>query len=402
MKVLIYMDKNRLEPIGGPSGYLFNLYNQLLKEENNSIKFLDSQEEVKHMKKKKILKSLPKFLQNIYYNYKKKNYGKKILKVLSRERKKVANIDLNIYDIIHFHEPLVMYNVKDSLENYKGIVVLTSHSPKVGYQEIINRIPKDEYNSDKEKYNKIEEIDKYAFERADYIVFPCEEAEEPYFNTWKYYEKVKENKKDKYKYIPTGIEKVKIKYTREEIRKRYNIPENAFVVSYIGRHNEIKGYDFLKKVGEELIKKYENIYFLIAGKEEPLKGINNPRWIEAGWTKDAKDIVNAADLFILPNKETYFDLVLLEVMSLGKVIVLSNTGGNKYFKKFNSNGLLYFDKEDKEKAIEQIEKVMNNRELIDKNDNRSIFENNFTIGKFSNNYKKMMEEIYKENNESEK
>ena len=45
---------------------------------------------------------------------------------------------------------------------------------------------------------------------------------------------------------------------------------------------------------------------------------------------------------------------------------------------------------------------MNNRELIDKNDNRSIFENNFTIGKFSNNYKKMMEEIYKENNESEK
>ena len=95
-------------------------------------------------------------------------------------------------------------------------------------------------------------------------------------------------------------------------------------------------------------------------------------------------------------------MVLLEVMSLGKVIVLSNTGGNKYFKKFNSNGLLYFDKEDKEKAIEQIEKVMNNRELIDKNDNRSIFENNFTIGKFSNNYKKMMEEIYKENNESEK
>ena len=378
MKILIYMDKNRLEPIGGPSGYLFNLYNQLLKEENNSIKFLDSQEEVKHMKKKKILKSLPKFLQNIYYNYKKKNYGKNILRVLSRDRKKTANIDLNMYDIIHFHEPLVMYNVKDSLENYKGVVVLTSHSPKVGYQEIIDRIPKDEYNSDKEKYNKIEEIDKYAFERADYIVFPCEEAEEPYFNTWKYYEKVKENKKGKYKYIPTGIEKVKIKYTREEIRKRYNIPENAFVVSYIGRHNEIKGYDFLKKVGEELIKKYENIYFLIAGKEEPLKGISNPRWIEAGWTKDAKDIVNAA------------------------VIVLTNTGGNKYFKKFNSDGLLYFDKEDKEKAIKQIEKVMNNRELIYQNDNRSIFENNFTISKFSNNYNKMMEKIYIENNESEK
>ena len=42
------------------------------------------------------------------------------------------------------------------------------------------------------------------------------------------------------------------------------------------------------------------------------------------------------------------------------------------------------------------------RELISKNDNWSIFEDNFTISKFSDNYKKIMQEIYKENNESEK
>ena len=29
MKVLIYKDKNSLEPIGGPTGYLYNLYNMM-------------------------------------------------------------------------------------------------------------------------------------------------------------------------------------------------------------------------------------------------------------------------------------------------------------------------------------------------------------------------------------
>ena len=28
-KVLIYFEKNKLEPVGGPAGYLWNLHNEL-------------------------------------------------------------------------------------------------------------------------------------------------------------------------------------------------------------------------------------------------------------------------------------------------------------------------------------------------------------------------------------
>lgn len=90
-------------------------------------------------------------------------------------------------------------------------------------------------------------------------------------------------KNKKILYLPTGIVGCSARITRDEYRKKYHIPEDAFVVSYVGRHNEIKGYADLKKMGEELLNN-QNIYFLIAGKEEPMKGLDNSHWIEVGWT----------------------------------------------------------------------------------------------------------------------
>lgn len=85
-----------------------------------------------------------------------------------------------------------------------------------------------------------------------------------------------------------------------------------------------------------------NIYFLIGGKEESINGVDHDRWIEVGWTEDLYSLIAAADIFLLPNRETYFDFVLLEVLSLGVPVVLTNVGGNNYFKKYNKIGLKYF------------------------------------------------------------
>lgn len=58
----------------------------------------------------------------------------------------------------------------------------------------------------------------------------------------------------KYIYIPTGINPCSPKVGKSEVRQRYGIPEEAFVFCYVGRHNEIKGYDTLKELGLELLK----------------------------------------------------------------------------------------------------------------------------------------------------
>ena len=172
-----------------------------------------------------------------------------------------------------------MYNVKDSLESYKGRIILTSHTPKPSHLEIYeDSITEKERKKYGNLYKKLEKIDEYAFNKADYIVFPCEYAEEPYYNRWEKYKEIKEKNKQKYRYLLTGTQKCFAKIPKDEVREKYSIPKDAFLISYVGRHNEVKGYDFLKEIGKEILEKNKNVYIICAGKEEPIKRFSVSPW----------------------------------------------------------------------------------------------------------------------------
>lgn len=389
MKVLIYFDKNMLAPTGGPAGYLYNVYKELNLKQIDTIDFLDNKNSKLKMFFRKVIEKSPKLIKKIHSKYA-QNYGKKLIKNIFYKPNYVSSVNLEEYDIVHFHSALSMYMVQDSLKDYKGIVILTSHSPKVSYLQIIDNINKKNKEKYKNEILKLSIIDEYAFNRADYIHFPCVEAEECYYNTWSQYKDIHEKNKEKYIYIPTGIYPVKISENKESIREKYNIPKDAFLISYVGRHNEVKGYDKLKEIGEKIIRKHKNVYFLVGGKEEPMKGLSDKHWIEIGWTNKPHDLINASDLFILPNKETYFDLILLEVLSIGKTVLATNTGGNKYFKKFKNSGIFYYDYYNTDEAINIIEKLMNeDLSKLDK-ENKKIMEENFTVSIFVDKYIKML------------
>lgn len=385
-KVLIYMKECYLKPVGGAAGYLYNLKSELDKKKETNIKFIEGEEQ-----KSNIRKNIPRNIMNLLRIFKRNIEVNSLL----TNKRRFSGIQLDSYDIIHFHNTFSMYKVKDSLKTYKGIVLLTSHSPKPMFLEIFEDvITSFERRFFKNKYYKLSLIDKYAFNRADCIIFPCQDAEEPYYKNWNEYKKIREINKDKYRYILTGINPCNAKVNVNEIREKYNIPKDAFVVSYVGRHNETKGYDVLKIIGERILKEKDNVYFLIAGKEEPLKGIKNNRWIEVGWTDDPHSIIAASDVFVLPNKETYFDIVMLEVLSLGKIVVASNTGGNKYFRKNNIEGVLLY--ESIEEAIQLINKVKNmsarDKTLLEES-NQKLFTSKFTSEIFTNNYIKLLDEL---------
>jgi glycosyltransferase involved in cell wall biosynthesis len=150
----------------------------------------------------------------------------------------------------------------------------------------------------------------------------------------------------------------------------------------------------LRKVGEKILHEDLNIYFLIAGKEEPLKGINNDRWIEAGWTNDPHSLIAAADVFVLPNKETYFDIVMLEVLSLGKIVVASNTGGNKYFRKINAEGIfLYNSINEAISLINRVKDMPGEEKARLEQINKRLFNEKFTSEIFCNNYIELLNEL---------
>lgn len=388
IKVLIFYNEKLLKPIGGPSGYLYNLRDGLNKINSNEVEFSFYNEPIKKDNKIKdrIKRIIPRFIKN----YRSNMANMKEIKKIDNDDG-LGEFDFSDYDFVHFHSTEDFYHYRNTIKKSKCKVILTSHSPQPLHQEIVDKI----LNLSEKKryyfYSKIEKMDEYAFLYADYIFFPAEEAIECYDRTWKKFKKIYNKIKDNIRYIPTGIIPARAS-NKMNIYEKYKIPENSFVVSYVGRHNQIKGYDMLKKIGEYVLNNNKNIYFLIAGKEFPITGLNNKNWIEVGWTDKPYDIIYESDIFVLPNKETYFDLALLEVMSLGKTICLTSTGGNNYFKKFNSDGLIFYEYDDVEKISNIILELYNKKnECIEGGkSNNKIFKANFTSEKFAENYYKMI------------
>ena len=73
--------------------------------------------------------------------------------------------------------------------------------------------------------------------------------------------------------------------------------------------------------------------------------------------------MNAVDVVVIPNRNTYFDLVILEALSYGKIVITSNTGGNLSIAS-DTKALILFDNTETD-LLEKIRLVkgMNKSEL---------------------------------------
>lgn len=391
MKELIYLDENALSPAGGPLGVGYYIFEESKKVSDEEISFLKSDNTIKirEARQKQILYKFPRITKIVRSIRHIREYRKMLYSPENVESKFTG------YDIVHFHSTMDMYKQRKNLANYKGKTILTSHSPIPLSQELYAACAtKFEKRFFKKRMYDFQEMDRWSFMNADYIIFPCPDAEEPYFNNWQDYKTIKEKKKNCYRYVLTGISPKQVSISKENVYKKYNILNNDFVIVYVGRHNEVKGYGNLKKIGENLLSENENIKFLIAGKESPLTRLNNPNWIEIGFTKDPYSVIAAGDVFVLPNKETYFDLVFIEVLSLGKIVVASRTGGNKFYEKSGVKGVFLYDS--LEEAEEIIRKVKNmsleERRILEKA-NKDFYEKNLTGKVFYENYKKTVNEL---------
>lgn len=404
-KILIWTSYPLKERSGGPSTYLYNLQ-RVLNSNNFPIEYLidlipknqkltnqakinSALELVKSLVPKKIYEKhirVKRSYRLALQNYSPSNYG-------------FDHIDLNNYAAIHFHNTIDLVKAIVKLKDFKGKVILTSHSPCAPFKDELNTINLNTNNLSESKYEKIVKLDIKAFKRADIIVIPCIDSIEAYQNDYNPYfnfNKILETKD--LKFITTGTIESKFKQNRKLIRNQLDIPEDALVLHFSGRHNKDKGYDLLVKFGEKILKINNKIYFVITGeKNSKIPFPKNKRWIEIGWTNDPFSYANASDIFILPNRVTYFDLVLLEMFSIGLPALISNSGGNKFFKNLeNEMDLKVFEKENIDDMIEKFQHFLKVNKI---KNNNLIFKKYFTIEKMGDNYKSFYSDIIQQNND---
>ncbi|MCI6229141.1 MAG: glycosyltransferase family 4 protein [Clostridiales bacterium] len=394
MNVLIYLEEDRVAPVGGPLGVGYHIKQAAEKKGLDCIHFLPGN--AAQLQKEAGQKSW-------LYQHKRLTKAVRSFRHIDEYQKMFYSpVDtsdyLNQFDIIHFHRTSDMYKQRKSLENYRGKVIVTSHSPVPLAQELLAASATGvELAYMKHNLKKFQEMDSWAFRNADYIVFPCEDAEEPYYLNWEEYADIHEQRKAHYRYIPTGISDISVSADRSSVRDKFGISNEEFVVVYAGRHNEVKGYDSLKRIGERYLSNHRDTRFLIAGTEGPLMRLDHPKWTEVGWTREVHNIINAGDVFVLPNKFTYFDLIMIEVLALGKIVVASRTGGNKFFEKAGVEGVFLYDTEEEAcDALDRIKEMSSvQREALGQK-NRLFYENHLTSEKYVDSYLALLNDVFAE------
>lgn len=128
--------------------------------------------------------------------------------------------------------------------------------------------------------------------------------------------------------ITPGVSKALTSLNKIAARKELNVPENCFAFAFIGNRYEIKGLPTLLLALKELP---EHVHLIVVGNNEEIsrfqqqaKALNiNDRVHFQGTIDNVSKVYQAADCLAHPTLEDTFAMVVLEAMSYGLPVVVS-------------------------------------------------------------------------------
>ncbi len=399
MKILIWDKGFRLSSKGGPIGYMYNIHEYLKENPCEQISFFSDvcpdkssiNTFTNNNQKLNIIKKSIIVIKGVLFKIKFFSFIYDLIiyyhwRVTLCEEDRII---LSQYDFVHVHHlpTLMSLFLKNDIP---AKIIFTTHFPEPLIDEIANArkcawVLKT-FPFIRKYYLKKEAK---AISSVYKVLLPVREAIEAYTNNNSVYKKLFDDIDDKLFFVPTSIYPSEKIIDKKGILTKYNMDDSFLKVCFIGRHNHIKGYDQLQMIAQNLWKEIPNAYFIIGGKEEPLKGLNDKRWIELGWV-DTFVLLEEIDVFLLPNKQTFFDLILIEVLRQGVPCVISKTGGNKWFEQFNLDGIRLYDYNDIKKASEQLIAFLERKDKGEmesiRNNNKMFFKEHFTVDKFIRDY----------------
>ena len=198
------------------------------------------------------------------------------------------------------------------------IIVYMPHSPTIMADEIAMNIAENGAHISKLKYRSMLRNERYFFEYAKHIVFATRSASEPYV---KEYGDILERKE--ISYILSGVD---IDFIGSNPASDFG-NTRTYMVAFIGRYSKHKGYDLFCEAAEIVTTRRNDVDFISAG-TGPLSRTSSCVK-DLGWRSDIGAVMCKADVIVVPNRVTYFDLLPIECAALGKPLVLTATGGNK-------------------------------------------------------------------------
>lgn len=134
----------------------------------------------------------------------------------------------------------------------------------------------------------------------------------------------------------------------KDIRTEFNIKNDEVLLLFLARFTYQKQPVVLIRAFEEALKKYPKLKLLMVGdgdeKAAAMRLIEDSglkdKIILEKFRQDVPDILNAADIFVLPSLWEGLPMALLEAMSMKKAIIASNVDGNPEVIENGKSGIL--------------------------------------------------------------
>jgi glycosyltransferase involved in cell wall biosynthesis len=136
------------------------------------------------------------------------------------------------------------------------------------------------------------------------------------------------------------------------LRRKWDIPADAFVGIFVGRWEIGKGTDIM----ENMIRSRPDIIWILAiGPSEcPLKGFNNVRIMRDVDNEPLRELYSISDFMLLPSYYEGFGLTILEAMACELPVICSEVGVVRDLLRFDALRRLILPNCGKTKMIEEI------------------------------------------------
>lgn len=328
-----------VRPGGGPGGYLFNLRTGLSLSPDERIKIVATSHESEvrshYGSYTPVKMALGKVLS-----------GSLVPRVSQRKQvrrwTKPLNVDAETSRVLKRSQVLVFHTVRQayqyltqgSLGRQSGQqIYIMNHGPTDFSTELAEGRAM-RWGSREDWYRvraKWAVLELKTYRLVDGLIAPCRAALEAYFE-------FDRGMQQEFRQVPvyelrTGAPQLNATLPKEKLAAELGIPADAFVIGFFGRYHTHKGYDLFIEVAKVAVAKGDRRFvFLSAGEGlvQPPKGLGN--FMDLGWqSKNLPEYINYVDLVLAPNRYNYFDLMILEAMSLGKAVLTSARGGNTCF-----------------------------------------------------------------------
>ena len=193
----------------------------------------------------------------------------------------------------------------------------------------------------------------------------------------------------KFLVINPGIEEIP-RLEKKAWVKKFNLPEDKFIIAFVGRLTKIKRIDRLVEVIKLVKKELNTVHFIIAGggiEEEYLKKQVEDFHLPVtyvGWIKSLNEITCLADAYILTSDNEGTPISLIQAMIAGIPIISTDVGSVSDVVENGVSGIL--TKANPEELFQAVKIISTNQEKY-----RLFSTNSRQIGLFKFSLEKFVE-----------